>query len=196
VTEDILRFSYSEDRVDISDGKPFFSENISAENMTVYFLLGRTLLDIQQFENHLSFTLSILEIMKIQVTPPATVNDAMADLREKNSRLTLGQIISRLSHQISNEKILDELRSIKRERNKLVHHFWRVLDWPFQKQADVRREFELAEHLSKRMIFGELALIDYVQSSDKRIKVHFGAVDLNTKKIIMEDGSEAIRIMK
>jgi hypothetical protein len=194
MTEETLRFSYNDEIVDISYGDPFFSANINAENMAVYLLLGRTLLSIQQFENNLSFTLSILQMMKMRVTPPKTLNDSLSELRENNSRLTLGRIIAKLADHISDQNILDELRSIKNERNQLVHHFWRVLDWPFQNEGDVRREFELAEHLSRRMALGEFALAEHVRSSDKRIKIHFGAVDPNTKKIVMEDGSEATRV--
>ncbi len=196
MSEEKLRFSYCDDHVEIHYVESFFSERISSENMAVYFLLGRTLLAIQEFENQLSFMLSILEIMKVRVTAPKTVNDAFAELRTKNMRLTLGQTISRLANHISEKKILDELLAIKRERNQLVHHFWRVLDWPFQNQADVRKEFERAEHLCKRMVYGQVALAEYVQSSDKRIKIDYGAIDIETKRIIMRDGSEAKRLKK
>jgi len=194
VAEEKVSFPYHDNHLEISFKQPLFSADIGSENMAVYFLLGKTLLDTQQFENHLAFTLSILEFMKTRVSPPKTGNDVFAEIREKNLRLTLGQVISRLAKHVSNQEMLDELAAIKRERNKLVHHFWRVLDWPFQKPDELRQEFELAEHLRVRMIYGSYSLTEYVQAADKRIKVHFGAIDIETKKIIMEDGSEAKRL--
>ena len=138
----------------------------------------------------------MLQLMEARATPTKDINQIGSELREKNSLLTLGQAISRLSRFVKDPRIIDELGSIKRERNKLVHHFWRVLDWPFQEQSEIKREYELADHLYKRMTYGEIALLEYIQSNDPRIKIHVGAINLETKKIIMEDGSEASRLKK